>query len=95
MDFEWDENKNKLNIEKHGIDFNEAKEVFKDPNKKAALDLRKNYGEDRWIALGKAIDTLIVVVYTIRNQVFSIISARYAKKAERDKYYDINSNEKS
>jgi len=87
MDFEWDENKNKLNIEKHGIDFNEAKNVFDDSKRKIAPDLRKDYGEERWLTIGKVLDTIVVVVYTIRSEVSRIISARYAKKAERDKYY--------
>jgi len=47
MEFEWDENKNKSNKQKHGIDFNDTKEVFKDENSKIAHDLRKDYGEDR------------------------------------------------
>ena len=34
MKFEWDENKNKSNQDKHGIDFNNAKEVFQDNNRK-------------------------------------------------------------
>jgi len=65
MEFEWDENKNQSNIEKHSVDFNDAKEVFKDENRKTSPDLRKDYGEDRWITIGKFIDTIIVVVYTI------------------------------
>ena len=86
MDFEWDEKKNKSNQEKHGIDFNDAKETFSDENRKTSPDLRRNYGEDRWITIGKLIDTIIVVVYTIRNTAFRIISARYAKKKEREIY---------
>ena len=43
MKFEWDENKNKTNMQKHGIDFNDAKEVFKDKDSKLAPDLRKDY----------------------------------------------------
>ncbi|RLD66715.1 MAG: BrnT family toxin [Bacteroidetes bacterium] len=86
MTFEWDENKNKSNIEKHGIDFNDAKEVFKDINKKTSPDLRIDYGEDRWIAIGQVVDTIIVVVFTVRNMVYRIISARYAKKKERNDY---------
>ncbi len=86
MKFEWDENKNKSNQEKHGIDFNDASDVFKDKNRKTSPDLRKDYGEDRWITIGKLIDTIIVVVYTIRAATYRIISARYAKKKERQTY---------
>ena len=87
MKFEWDENKNKSNQDKHGIDFNDAKEVFEDNNRKTSPDLRQNYGEDRWITIGKILDIIIVVVYTVRNTAYRIISARYAKKKER-KFYN-------
>lgn len=84
--FEWDDNKNLTNKEKHGIDFNDAKKVFEDEKRKTSPDLRKNYGEDRWITIGKIVDTIIVVVYTIRNTAYRIISARYAKQKERALY---------
>ena len=86
MKFEWDENKNKSNQDKHGIDFNDAKEVFEDNNRKTSPDLRQNYGEDRWITIGKILDIIIVVVYTIRDTAYRIISVRYAKKKERKSY---------
>lgn len=83
MEFEWDENKNLLNKVKHNLDFNYAKEIFDDENRKISPDLRIDYNEDRWITVGKVNDIIIVVVYTIRNQSFRLISARYAKKSER------------
>jgi uncharacterized protein len=86
MEFEWDKNKNLLNADKHGIDFIQAKEVFNDDKRKTSPDLRKDYGEDRWITIGKVVDIIIVVVYTIRDNVFRLISARYAKKSEGDRY---------
>ena len=86
MEFEWDENKNSSNIKKHGIDFNDAKHIFEDKQRKTSPDLRIDYGEDRWITIGKVIDTIMVVVYTIRSNVCRLISARYAKKKERDEY---------
>ena len=86
MKFEWDENKNISNIKKHGIDFNDAKEIFNDEYRKISPDLRKDYKEDRWIAIGKIADIIIVLVYTKRNLDYRIISARYAKKKERINY---------
>ena len=86
MEFEWDKNKNDSNIEKHGIDFNDAKDIFNDEKRKISPDLRIDYGEDRWITIGKVIDTIMVVVYTIRNDAYRLISARYAKKKERGRY---------
>ncbi len=85
MDFEQDENKNKSNQEKHGIDFNDAKEVFKDKGRINLEDNRKDYSEKRWITIGKMFKPIIVVVYTIREAT-RIISARLANKKERDNY---------
>lgn len=45
MKFEWDESKNISNIEKHGIDFNDA--LFDDDNRLEAVDRRRDYGEER------------------------------------------------
>ena len=86
MRFEWDKNKNKSNKEKHGIIFNEAKEVFYDENRINYQDRRNNYPEVRWITIGKMFKTVIVVVYTIRNTGIRIISARMSNKKERIKY---------
>lgn len=86
MEFEWDENKNKSNTQKHGINFNDAKEVFKDENSKIAPDLRKDYGEERWKIIGKIYGSIISVIYTVRNKVTRIISARKASSIERKEY---------
>ena len=86
MEFEWDENKNKSNQEKHGIDFNDAKEVFNDENSKVSQDLRKDYGEIRWRIIGKIYGSIISVIYTMRDKAVRIISARKASRKERDEY---------
>ena len=85
MEFEWDENKNKSNKKKHGIDFIDAKEIFKDENRSNSVDDRVEYGEKRWITVGKMFKAIIVVIYTIRNAT-RIISARMANKKERAAY---------
>ena len=69
MKFEWDENKNLINIKKHGIDFNQAKEIFKDKYRIEVPDERKDYGEVRikdWIKKEK-IDINLLVKQLIRN----------------------------
>jgi len=86
MEFEWDENKNKKNIRKHGIDFNDAKEVFKDEKAKKIPDLRRDYGEERWKIIGSILGFIYAVIYTIRNTAIRIISARQANRKERDEY---------
>ena len=86
MDFEWDDTKNRSNNEKHGMDFNDAKEVFMDENNKIAPDLRKDYGELRWKIIGKIYGTVISAIFTERNKVTRIISARRASLNERKEY---------
>ena len=85
MEFEWDENKNKSNQKKHGIDFNDAKEVFSDTDRTNSEDNRQDYGEKRWTTIGKMYKAIIVVVYTVRKAT-RIISARMANKKERLRY---------
>jgi len=85
--FEWNDTKNKSNLDKHGVDFIQAKEVFKDDNKIETSDNRKDYGEQRFKIVGLAIDLILSVIYTMRGTVIRIISARAASKKERDDYY--------
>jgi uncharacterized protein len=84
--FDWNDNKCALNIEKHGIDFEDAISVFTGLTIES-IDDRLDYGEDRVIALGNMNGIVIVVVYTMRGDVCRIISARKANAHERSKYY--------
>lgn len=52
MKFEWDEEKNRINQDKHGVSFEWAKEVFEDPLQISKLDHRFSYFEERWITVG-------------------------------------------
>jgi uncharacterized DUF497 family protein len=88
MQFEWDEAKNRSNIRKHGIDFNDAIEIFKHPVLSAA-DRREDFGEDRWIALGWMKLIVALVVYVERDgDTIRIISARKATRPEIKRYGD-------
>ncbi len=92
MRFEWDEDKNSLNIQKHGIDFNDAVDVFNHPLL-TVQDNREDYGEDRWLALGWIYSIIGVVVYTERvGDVIRIISAPKATKQEVKRYAKIIEN---
>ncbi len=84
--FEWDEAKRLANVEKHGIDFLLAKEIWQDP----VLELRSSqeHGEERFIALGRTHDALIAVIYTWRGANRRLISARKARKNEQRYYED-------
>jgi uncharacterized protein len=61
--FEWDEAKNRGNIRKHGLDFNDAPQIFKGPML-VQLDARQEYSEQRWIGIGFIQQRVVVVVYT-------------------------------
>ena len=88
MDFEWDENKNQANIRDHGIDFNDAKNVFLDPFRIERIDDRKDYGEVRFQTIGIVDGRLLFVVYTYENGNIRLISARRAERHERRKYHE-------
>ena len=59
--------KNNINLKKHGVDFNQAKEVFNDKGKIEIIDNRKDYGEERKKIIGNAMDLLLSVIYTMRE----------------------------
>ena len=82
MDFEWDNEKNKANIAKHGIDFEFAKEIFSGIWL-SKPDNRKDYGETRFIAIGALEEFILLVVYTMREQKIRLILVRRANTQER------------
>jgi len=93
MRFIWDENKNQINIRKHGISFANAYEMFT-TFLLAGLDDRINYGEDRWIGVGMIRSRVAVVVYTERDEeTIRIISLRKALRHERIRYEQAIRNE--
>ena len=86
MRFEWDPNKSRANIRKHGVSFETASLVFDDPNHLSIQD-RFEEGEERWQILGLAGGiTILIVARTVAEQVgeevIRIISARKATPAE-------------
>ena len=83
--FIWDPIKNRINIVKHGISFPTAAKLFDGPRLEKE-DTRRDYGETRIIALGRSEGRILRIVYTRRNSVIRIISARKAKKHERAAY---------
>ena len=81
MKFEWDEEKNKINFQKHGIDFETAMLVFNDMQRIEIYDLEHSFDEDRYNTIGMVND-VIFVVYTERKDNIRLISARIATKTE-------------
>ncbi len=89
MRFEWDDNKRKENIKKHGYDFAEAHKIFTQPMLREA-DNRVDYGEDRWIGIGLLDARIVVIIFTERDdeneETIRVISLRKALTHERTKY---------
>jgi hypothetical protein len=87
MRYEWDENKRQLNRHKHGLDFQDAHEIFSSPLL-VQLDTRQDYGEDRWVAIGFLRYRTVVIVYTEDDQqdVRRIISLRKALSYEQKRF---------
>lgn len=84
--FEWHPAKAKANLKAHGVSFDLATTVFKDPFAVERLDDRE-HGEPRFIILGMAEGhVLLFVAYTEREQRIRIISARRATQREQDDY---------
>jgi uncharacterized DUF497 family protein len=81
--FDWDKRKSDLNLAKHGIDFENAIDVFYWP-----IILRRSdrNDEERWVAVGHSKNRLVAVVFTRRAEVIRIISARRARKNEEREY---------
>ena len=89
IQFEWDENKNRANIQKHKISFTEAKTVFYDEKARLIADPEHSNSEDRFIILGMSHKArLLVVIHTYKEQdeLIRIISARKATKNESKHY---------
>lgn len=85
MGFQWHEDKSAANEAKHGISFIQAAQIFRGPILKQP-DKRKDYGEERFIALGAYDGEVLCVVFTERDGDSRLISARKASRHERKKY---------
>lgn len=88
MGFQWDDEKSAANEAKHGISFLQAAQIFRGPILKR-MDDRKDYGEQRFIALGAFDGEVLRVVFTERGGDIRLISAWRAGKHDRKKYQDL------
>jgi len=85
MLYEWDEDKRQSNIDKHGIDFIDAKDIWND----FVLELpsaQQSHAEDRLLVIGQVEGITITVIYTWRGDNRRIISARKARSYEKEDY---------
>ncbi len=85
MRFEWDLAKDTANQRKHGIGFREAAEIFRG-FVVIAEDKRRDYGEQRFIALGEYDGEVIRLIFTERGRDIRVISAWKANRNDRKSY---------
>jgi len=81
--FIWNEEKNKLNIEKHGVSFDEAMRVFNDVNRITLFDEGHSQDEDRYFCIGKVDDDILTVRFVIRDEHIRIIGAGFWRKGKK------------
>jgi len=87
--FSWDEDKEKINIKKHGITFDEASTVFEDEDALLEADPDHSIDEDRFIILGfsnKAHLLMVCHCYREEDSIIRLISARRANSGEERRY---------
>ena len=89
--FQWNDTKAARNYADHGVRFEAARDVFKDPFAIDWLDEREPYGEERYVILGMVETRLLYVAYTMRGDTIRLISARGAEPHERRQYHEENS----
>ena len=97
LTFEWDEDKEKKNIKKHGVNFSIAARIFFDDNLLQEYDPFHSDDEDRYIAIGAAPNSGQLLILTVsvtergeQMERIRIISARKATNQERSIYYEQN-----
>ncbi|HET9659069.1 MAG TPA: BrnT family toxin [Thermomicrobiales bacterium] len=86
MRFEWDEEKRQSNIAKHGIDFSRAALLF--DGRDVIETLSAFADEERWQTTGIVDERFMTVIWTRRDDVIRLISARRARDGEKRDYYN-------
>ncbi|MGD0569450.1 MAG: BrnT family toxin [Candidatus Sulfotelmatobacter sp.] len=91
LDFEWHKAKAEANFRRHGVSFDLATTVFRDPFAVERIDDRERREEERFVIIGMAEGkVLLFVAYTEREERIRIISARRATRYEQDDYFRQN-----
>ena len=87
MKIEWDPEKAKSNLKKHGISFEEAATTLSDPMAATGADPDHSITEERYVTFGvSGKGRLVVVSHTEKHETIRIISARKASKGEKELY---------
>ena len=83
MTFEWDEAKNRLNCEKHGVSFETAQMAFFDPARIILEDKKHGSDEKRYFCIG-AVDSMVITVrFTVRHEKIRIFGAGYWRQGRK------------
>jgi len=81
--FEWEEQKNKQNQQKHQVSFELSQYAFKDPNRVIAKDIDHSEKEARYFCFGKVKGKVLTVRFTYRNPCIRIFGAGYWRKGAK------------
>ncbi len=82
--FEWDEQKNELNIRKHHVNFKDAQKAFLDTHRIILEDLEhSSEDEKRYFCIGKFEEYILTVRFTIRENIIRIFGAGYWRKGKK------------
>jgi len=87
--FEYDINKSHSNLDKHGIDFEEAQKLWSNPNTEIIYE-RSVDGENRFSIVGYIKERCFVAIFTLREGNIRIISVRRCRKKEKRRFKDEN-----
>lgn len=88
MDIEFDAEKDRTNVEKHGVSLAFGASVLADPVRLDVLDVRFDYGEDRYVTYGTVDGRIWVCVHAPREAGSRIISVRKANERETKRYHE-------
>jgi hypothetical protein len=83
IQFDWDDEKDILNREKHGVSFYLAQRAFADTERVIAEDIKHSSEESRFYCMGKVDDGIITVRFTFRNNIIRIFGAGYWRKGKK------------
>jgi uncharacterized DUF497 family protein len=91
MRFDWDDDKSRANLRKHGIAFSEAQTVFDDPLARITADPDHSVGEERELIVGYSVQRrLLISSFVQRRETIRIINARPADLRERKRHEEEN-----
>jgi uncharacterized DUF497 family protein len=83
MRFEWDEEKNRLNLEKHGLSFEDCEPAFLDERRITTQDTLHSQDEERYYCIGNNGKGIITVRFTVHDGIIRIFGAGYWRKGKK------------